>query len=86
MFFINQIYKNASVFNTKDVSIEVKQMEETFDLAADTIITSIGYAENDRLFTDLENLGIPVHNIGDSSKVHNIMYAIWDSYELAKNL
>jgi 2-enoate reductase len=80
------IYKNASVFNTEDGSVEVKQMEETFDLAADTIITSIGYAENDRLFADLENLGIPVHNIGDSSKVHNIMYAIWDSYELAKNL
>ncbi len=80
------VYKKASVFNTKDGSVEVKQMEESFDLAADTIITSIGYAENDRLFADLENLDIPVHNIGDSSKVHNIMYAIWDSYELAKNL
>ena len=29
-------------------------------------------------------MDIPVYNIGDSNRVHNIMYAIWDADGLAK--
>ena len=31
-------------------------------------------------------MDIQVYNIGDSNRVHNIMYAIWDAYELARNI
>ncbi len=27
-----------------------------------------------------------LYNVGDSSRVHNIMYAIWDAYEVARNI
>ncbi len=80
------IYKNASVVDSNEESVQVKQEDQTFELTADTVITSVGYVENNTLYEELKDLNLPVHNIGDSSKVHNIMYAIWDAYELARNL
>lgn len=80
------IYKNASVVDSSEVSVQVKQEDQSFELVADTVITSVGYVENNALYEELKDLNLPVHNIGDSSKVHNIMYAIWDAYELARNL
>lgn len=60
--------------------------EEVFTVPADTVIGAVGYKENNSLYEELEELEIPVHNIGDSNKVHNIMYAIWDAYELSRNI
>lgn len=60
--------------------------EEVFTLQADTVIGAVGYKENSGLYEELQDLATPVHNIGDSNKVHNIMYAIWDAYELSRNL
>ena len=65
---------------------KVKQEDKIFELPAETIITSIGYVENDKLFNELTDLDIPVYNLGDSNKVHNIMYAIWNAYEVARNI
>lgn len=51
-----------------------------------TVIASIGYKENNMLYEQLKDSEIPVYNIGDSRQVHNIMYAIWNAYELARGL
>jgi len=80
------IYKSTSVLKTTDTGVEVKQGEETFTLPADTLITAVGYRSDDGLYNELKELEIPVYNIGDSNKVHNIMYAIWNAYELARDL
>ena len=56
------------------------------ELPADTLITAAGYLSDDRLYQRIKDMEIPVYNIGDSSQVHNIMYAIWNAYELARNL
>ncbi len=53
---------------------------------SDTVVSAIGYRENNALYNELKDLDIPAHNIGDSQKVHNIMYSIWNSYELAREL
>ena len=55
-------------------------------LPAKTVIASIGYKENNMLYEQLKDSEIPVYNIGDSRQVHNIMYAIWNAYELARGL
>ncbi|WP_220795913.1 FAD-dependent oxidoreductase [Paraclostridium bifermentans] len=80
------IYTNTSVTMTKDRSVEVKQGDNIFEIPVDTIITSVGYLSNDSLYEEIKDLNIPVYNIGDSNGVHNIMYAIWDAYELARNI
>ncbi|GAA0180126.1 FAD-dependent oxidoreductase [Clostridium sediminicola] len=80
------IYKSASVVNSKEGSVQVQQNDKNFDLLADTVITSVGYTENDSLYNEIKDCDVHVHNIGDSRKVHNIMYSIWNAYELARNL
>ena len=50
------------------------------------MIASIGYKENNMLYEQLKDSEIPVYNLGDSRQVHNIMYAIWNAYELARGL
>jgi 2-enoate reductase len=34
----------------------------------------------------MKNSGRIVYNVGDSRNVHNIMYTIWDAYQLAREL
>ena len=59
---------------------------EVKELESDTVISAIGYRENDNLYHSIKELDIPVYHVGDSRKVHNIMYAIWDAYEIAREL
>lgn len=80
------IYKEAIVTKTTENSIEVKQGDRSIEIPTDTLITSVGYISNNELYEEIKDLNVPVYNIGDSNKVHNIMYAIWDAYELARNL
>lgn len=80
------IQTNTMVVSANNSSVTVKNAEGTHNISADTIISAIGYKENNSLYEELLEKDIPVYNIGDSQKVHNIMYAIWNSYELAKEL
>lgn len=80
------IYTNACITMTKENSVEVKQKDKVLEIPADTLITSVGYISDNKLYEELKDLNIPVYNIGDSNKVHNIMSAIWDAYELARNI
>lgn len=85
-FYHIDIYTNTSIVKTKENSVEVKQGDKIFELPAQTIIISVGYTENDKLYKELSELDVPVYNIGDSSKVHNIMYAVWNAYEVARDI
>lgn len=80
------VYTDTKVVKTEEDSVLVKSAEKSFSIAADTVITAIGYLPNDALYEEIKGLDIPVYNIGDSNQVHNIMYAIWNAYELARNL
>lgn len=55
-------------------------------LNADTIICSVGYRSNNPLKEALDHSKKETYNIGDSNKVANIMHAIWDAFEVAKNI
>ena len=80
------IHTQTTIQNTSGKTVTIKKGDETIDLPCDTLITSVGYNEYNKLFEELSTGDIPVHNIGDSNKVHNIMFAIWDAYELARNI
>lgn len=81
-----KILTNTKVSQVNETNVLVEATDNTYEIEADTIISAIGYKEDNALFEKLENEDIPVYNIGDSQKVHNIMYAIWNSYELAREL
>lgn len=80
------IHTNTMVAAVGDNKVSVKNTEGTYDIPADTVISAIGYRENKTIYEQLKDYDLPVHNIGDSQKVHNIMYAIWNAYELTREL
>ena len=86
-----KLHKVTILTNTKVLSIEEATVSyETANgpetIPVDTVISAVGYKENNSLYDALKDLDVTVHNIGDSQKVHNIMYSIWNSYELAREL
>ena len=55
-------------------------------LECDSVILSVGYTEEDSLYKELEFEIPEIHLLGDARKVSNIMYAIWDAYEVANHI
>lgn len=55
-------------------------------ITCDSLILSVGYAENADLYHELEFEVPEIYLIGDAKKVANIMYAIWDAYEVANHI
>lgn len=80
------IYTSTVIESTSKDSVVIKANDTTSKIPCDTLITCVGYRANDTLYQQLSTNDVPVHNIGDSNKVGNIMYAIWDAYELARGL
>ena len=80
------IHTNAKVLDTNADTATIQEGDQSYELPAETIVLSVGYESNDKLYDELKDLDIPVYNVGDSSKVHNIMYSIWNAYEVARNL
>ncbi len=74
---VNEITKKGVVVNTKDGDISIE---------ADTIIFSVGYNSNNILYSQLEDVVDDIYLLGDAKNVRNIMYAIWDAYEVARNI
>lgn len=59
-------------------------MPKKSKLPADHIVVSVGYISNNDLFNEVK--GENVHLIGDAQNPVNVMKAIWDAFELARNI
>ena len=55
-------------------------------VACDSVILAVGYEENNRLYHELEFNVPQIYLLGDARKVSNIMYAIWDAFEVANHI
>lgn len=80
------IYRKSKLTQVNDHSVTIETENGTKEIDADTVITAVGYHSNNELQQSLQDLSIPVYNIGDSRKVDNIMNAIWDAYEVARSI
>ena len=80
------VFCNSSVTAVSDDSVTVKTPEGEKEIKADTILVAIGYRSNSGLYDSMTSSNKVVYNVGDSRNVHNIMYAIWDAYQLAREL
>lgn len=65
---------------TADVSGEVRE------IPCDSVILSVGYREENHLYQELEFDVPEIYLLGDAKKVANIMYAIWDAFEVANHI
>lgn len=77
---------NAKVTGFKDgaVSYEIAGKAEKLD--TDSVILSVGYRSADELYHELEFDVADLYLLGDAGKVSNIMYAIWDAFEVANHI
>ena len=60
--------------------------EQNIELKFDSIIMAIGYTSENRLYKSLEDSIPEIYLIGDGRKVSNIMYAIWDGFEVGSSI
>jgi 2-enoate reductase len=59
---------------------------KTEEVPCDSVILAVGYTSENSLYNELKYEFSDIHVIGDARKVSNIMYAIWDAFEVASKL
>lgn len=81
-----EIHKSSLVTEITPNGAIVKNGNEQKELQADTIICAVGYKSENKLYDEVKNEVDDAYLIGDAKAVKNIMYAIWDSYEIARSI
>lgn len=66
--------------------VDVQTTGGTQKVKADTVIAAIGYLPENELYEKLRPEVSELYLLGDARRVANIMYAIWDAYEVASRI
>jgi len=77
---------NTKVVKVGASLVTIENEHGVSDIPADTVVIAMGYRSDNRLQHEIEDLDVPMFNIGDSREVRNIMHAIWDAYEVARGI
>lgn len=80
------VYRSSTVKAVNDASVTVKTPKGEKEIKTDTVMVAVGYRSQKGLYDTMTDSNKIVYNVGDSRNVHNIMYAIWDAYQLAREL
>ena len=59
---------------------------EKKEVACDSVILAVGYAQEKQLYEELQFEIPQLYLLGDAKQVSNIMYAIWDAFEVANHI
>lgn len=81
-----QVVTNAKVTGYRDGLLSAKTGEGVRQIPCDSVILSVGYREEDTLYRELEFEVPELYLLGDARRVSNIMYAIWDAFEVANHI
>lgn len=66
--------------------LSYRQGNEQKELCCDDAILAVGYKEEAELYHQLEYEIPEIYLLGDAKNVSNIMYAIWDAFEVANHI
>ena len=77
---------NAKVTGFKDGAVSYETAGKAEKLDTDSVILSVCYRSADELYHELEFDVADLYLLGDAGKVSNIMYAIWDAFEVANHI
>ncbi|PRX31725.1 2-enoate reductase [Orenia metallireducens] len=81
-----EVITNATATGYKNNQLKIKVDQNEKELACDSVILAIGYQSEDSLYQELK-FDIPeIYLLGDAKKVSNIMYGIWDAFEVANHI
>jgi 2-enoate reductase len=77
---------NSKVKTYKNGILEMETKNGIEKLECDSVILSVGYKEENSLYKELEFEVPEIYLLGDARRVSNIMYGIWDAYEVANHI
>lgn len=77
--------KLSEIYDGKIVTENTKTKEKR-EIAADAVVLALGSKPDNSLFEELQNIGIKVLNVGDSSKIGRIRNATSTAYDAALSL
>ena len=77
---------SSSVQKYEGGKIFVKTPQGERQLDSDTVILSVGFREDRGVFDAWETSAREIYLLGDAKKVANIMYAVWDAFEVANHI
>ncbi len=81
-----EIMTSAKVKGYENGTLSVETTEGMQELVCDSVILSVGYNEENSLYHEVEFEVPEIYLLGDAKKVANIMYAIWDAFEVANHI
>lgn len=86
-YYNTEIYTNSRLSRIGDEGavILLEDGREQI-LEADNVIISVGYRSQPSFAAELDGCGAEIYEIGDGSKVGNVMTCIRDAYKVASNL
>lgn len=79
-----KLSSRAKSFDGKNLTIETPDGEE--NISVDSIVLAIGYYSNQDLYKEVQSVVPEIYQLGDEKNVSNIMYAIWDAFEVANHI
>ena len=80
------IITNAKVTGYQNGVVKLDLADSKKEISCDSVILSVGYKEENALYEDLQFDVPDIYLLGDAKKVANIMYAIWDAFEVANHI
>ena len=80
------VVTNAKAVNYDGKDMTISMGSNLEKIACDSVVLAIGYEEEKSLYDTLKYEVGELYTIGDAKKVSNIMYAIWDAFEVANHI
>ena len=81
-----EVVTGAKVKSYQNGVLTAETAEGEKKISCDSVILAVGYREEDSLYRQLEFDVPEIYLLGDARKVSNIMYAIWDAFEVANHI
>lgn len=81
-----EVVTGAKVKSYQDGVLTAETDEGEKKISCNSVILAVGYREEDSLYRQLEFDVPEIYLLGDARKVSNIMYAIWDAFEVANHI
>ena len=81
-----EVVTDALASHTTPQGLTVRVAGKEQVVHADVVVTAIGYRPQADLLEVLGRSPVPSHVLGDARVVSNIMYAIWDAFEVATSI
>ncbi len=81
-----EVLTSSKIIKTTEKGALVDVAGDTREICADSVVLAVGYNSERTIYEQIKYDIDDIHLIGDARKVANIMYAIWDAYEVARNI